>query len=70
MIMYINLYYVDIIIVYLHNLSLCAHNPRILHYVIFVQMAVHNRSRFLEFNLCSIAKGHVIMQLQETHGAQ
>ena len=27
-------------------------------------------SRFLESNLCSIAKGHVIMQLQETHACQ
>ena len=47
MIMYINLYYVDIIIVYEHNPSLCQHNPSlcniILYYVIFVQMAFHKR---------------------------
>ena len=29
-----------------------------------------DRSRFLEFNLCSITKDHVIMQLQETHGGE
>ena len=38
--MYINLYYVDIIIVYVHNPSLC---NIILYYVISVQMAFHSR---------------------------
>ena len=45
--MYINLYYVDIIIVYEHNPSLCAHNIGlcniVLVSVILGQMAFHRR---------------------------